>query len=81
MLIGHTAAVTAVAFSPTRSRIVTASADGTAIIWNPRTGCELLTLRGHQDELTTALFTPDGTGIFTASRDGTGILWKAAKWE
>jgi WD40 repeat protein len=80
MLVGHTAAVTAVAFSPTGGRVVTASADGTAIVWNPRTGCELLTLRGHSRELTTALFAPDGSSIFTGSRDGTGILWMAAEW-
>jgi WD40 repeat protein len=80
LLEGHTAAVTAVIFSPTGSRVVTASADSTAKIWDTKTGNEILTLRGHSRELTTVSFAPDGKSILTGSRDGTCILWLATEW-
>ena len=38
MLAGHQGAVTGVAFSPDGALLATASADGTARIWNAATG-------------------------------------------
>ena len=46
-LKGHTGAVTSASFSPDGSRIVTASGDKTAKVWDARTGAEVLTLKGH----------------------------------
>ena len=37
------------AFSPDGTRIVTGSVDGTAKVWDARTGTPLLELKGHTD--------------------------------
>ena len=55
------------AFSPDGTRIVTASDDITARIWDAATGNELTVLRGHEDPVLSAGFSPDGTRIVTAS--------------
>ena len=46
-LKGHSGPVTSAAFSPDGRRVVTASWDDTAKIWDAETGKELLTLKGH----------------------------------
>ena len=64
-------------FSPDGARIVTASGDGTARLWDATTGQELAVLRGHEDEVNSASFSPDGARIVTASDDRTTRLWDA----
>ena len=66
------------AFSPDGARIVTASWDKTARIWDAATGKEIAVLRGHENDVTSAAFSPDGTRIVTASRDKTARIWDAA---
>ena len=46
---GHDDFVNSAAFSPDGSRIVTASSDKTARIWDAATGKEIAVLRGHDD--------------------------------
>src|SRR5262249_40605726 len=72
---GHTGAVNVAAFSPDGSRVVTASADGTARIWNPQTDTEIAVFEGSKDHLFSARFNPDGTGVITASADKTVQIW------
>ena len=48
-LKGHTDAVASASFSPDGSRVVTASGDRTAKVWDAKTGAEVLTLKGHTD--------------------------------
>ena len=71
-LSGHESEVTSAAFSPDGARIVTASWDETARIWDAATGKEITVLRGHESEVTSAAFSPDGARIVTASWDTTG---------
>ena len=67
------------AFSPDGSRIVTASGDKTARIWDAATGKEIAVLRGHDDaSCISAAFSPDGSRIVTASEDNTARIWDAA---
>ena len=65
------------AFSPDGSRIVTASRDNTARLWDAKTGAALATLSGHTDAVTSAAFSPDGSRVVTASEDKTARLWDA----
>ena len=77
-LRGHTACVSAVAFAPDGSRIVTGSYDRTAKVWQAATGKELLTLSGHTSYIRTVAFSPDGLRIVTGSDDKTAKVWDAA---
>ncbi|PYQ64185.1 MAG: hypothetical protein DMF53_08055, partial [Acidobacteria bacterium] len=75
-LTGHTAAVQAASFSPDGTRVVTASYDQTARIWNAATGQPIATLR-HTAAVQAASFSPDGTRVVTASDDKTARVWNA----
>jgi WD40 repeat protein len=77
ILKGHTGAVLSCALSPDGKRVVTASADGTARLWDAATGALLSTLEGHTDGVWSCAFSPDGTRIATASEDTTARLWDA----
>jgi hypothetical protein len=77
-LSGHENAVRSVAFSPDGARIVTASSDNTARIWDAATAKEIAVLRGHERPVFSAVFSPDGARIITASSDNTARIWDAA---
>jgi WD40 repeat protein len=78
MLAGHEDSVLSAAFSPDGSRIVTASADKTARIWDAATGKGIMVLRGHDEIVNSAAFSPDGSRIVTASDDKTARIWDVA---
>ncbi|MEM1252549.1 MAG: AAA-like domain-containing protein [Cyanobacteria bacterium P01_H01_bin.21] len=80
-LKGHTASVTEASFSPTGDRIVTASDDGTARVWDAVTSEQLVELKGHTASVTEASFSPTGDRIVTASDDGTARVWDAVTGE
>jgi len=79
ILYGHGDKVYDVAYSADGSRILTASRDETARVWDARTGREVVLLAGHVNTVTTAVFSPDRAGryILTASWDGTARVWDA----
>jgi len=83
-LNGHTDPVFAAAFSPDGKRIATASADGTARIWDVSTGKELLSVKGSTYGIDSergyvwfAAFSPDGKFLATAGGDGVARIWDA----
>jgi WD40 repeat protein/tRNA A-37 threonylcarbamoyl transferase component Bud32/TPR repeat protein len=78
VITGHTDRVISAAFSPDGGRIVTASDDKTARIWDATTGREMIRLSGHADSLNFAAYSPDGRRIVTASYDKTARIWDAA---
>jgi WD40 repeat protein/serine/threonine protein kinase len=78
VIAGHTDRVNFAAFSPDGRRIVTASHDTTARIWDASTGREILQLRGHTGRVWSAVFSPDGRRVVTASFDDTARIWDAA---
>jgi hypothetical protein len=73
-LIGHTDFVASARFSPDGRRMVTASYDQTARLWDVN-GQPLATLQGHTGPVTSAVFNPDGQRIVTASDDTTARIW------
>ena len=77
VLSGHADQVISAAYSPDGTRIVTASYDETARIWDARTGAQLAVLSGHEGLVLAAAYSPDGTRILTASADKTARIWDA----
>jgi WD40 repeat protein len=61
-------------FSPDGTRILTASSDYTAKLWDLG-GNLLADLNRHRHSVNSAVFSPDGTRILTASSDYTAKLW------
>ncbi|HZL36169.1 MAG TPA: serine/threonine-protein kinase [Tepidisphaeraceae bacterium] len=72
---GHTADVTAVAFSPDAHRGYSASRDGTVKIWDLQSGAEVRTIWGDGVPLEAVSFSPDGTLALSGGPDGIMRLW------
>ena len=79
-LDGHEDDVVSVEVSRDGSRIVTASEDADARIWDARTGETLHVLRGHAATVFDASFSPNGRWIVTAGPTTAG-LWDARTGE
>jgi WD40 repeat protein len=62
-------------FSPDCKTIATGADDGSAAIWNLRSGRLVETFEGHTASLRGAVFSPDGRALYTASSDGSVIAW------
>lgn len=74
-LSGHRGAVSDATFSRDGTLIATAGQDGTARIWDARTGRSLATLTGHRGAISSVDFSPDGRLVATASDDDTARVW------
>ena len=68
--------VSPTSFSPDGRRVLTASGDRTAKIWDAETGQELLTLKS-QSAIRSVAFSPDGKRIVSGSTDKTLKIWDA----
>src|SRR6266511_3388091 len=77
LLNGHSAAVKSAGFSGDGKRVVTASDDNTARIWNAESGKEIAILQGHEGPVPSAAFSGDGKRVVTASNDNTARIWDA----
>jgi WD40 repeat protein len=76
-LLDHQSGVRTAAFSPDGNRVVTASVDGTARVWDKQLAKVLVEL--HQERVINgAAFSPDGNLIVTASEDHTARVWEAS---
>jgi WD40 repeat protein len=63
--------------TPDGKRIVTASVDETARVWDAENGHRLFTFSGRTGYVYDAAFSPDGKRIVTSSSDKTVRLWDA----
>lgn len=75
----HTDAVLSVHFSKGEGtlKLLTASYDNTARLWNAGTGEQIRRFLGHTWWVWDARFSADEKKIVTASQDGTAIVWDA----
>jgi dipeptidyl aminopeptidase/acylaminoacyl peptidase len=62
-------------FSPDGLRVVTASRDNTARVWDAATGEALSEPMAHDGEVHSAQFSADGQRVVTASGDRTARVW------
>ena len=62
-------------FSPDGRRIVTASADKAARVWDAQSGKQLTEKLNHDGEVRSADFSPDGKRIVTISVGRTARIW------
>jgi WD40 repeat protein len=74
---GHTGWITSAVFSPHGRRVLTASFDSTARLWEAESGKLLGSFQGHTGPVDSAVFSPDGRQVLTASLDATARLWEA----
>lgn len=78
----HHRGVARAVFSPDGTRVLTASRDGTARVWDAATGEPISPALRHAAEVGDAVFSPDGLHAVTASDDHTVRLWSlpATAW-
>lgn len=76
-LVGHSGYVRLARFSPDGARLVTASDDGTARVWDAATSAQLgvLTMGAA---VTHVAYSPDGTRIVTVSADRNVTIWSGS---
>src|SRR5207253_9160003 len=76
--LGHSHAVTAVAFSPDGIMLATGSGDRTIKLWDPATGRLLDTLTGHQAHVVALSFSTDGGLLAAACAGHKLVVWELA---
>lgn len=74
----HKGPIEVATFSPDSRRVLTASDDGTAQVWDAASGRPLGPPLRHDEDVLDASFSPDGGRVVTASVDGTARIWEAA---
>ncbi|MCI0536854.1 MAG: protein kinase [Verrucomicrobiales bacterium] len=73
----HEGAIEHSELSSDGSRVVTASSDRTARVWNAETGHPITPPLQHAAAVRYAAFSPDGSRVLTASADHTACVWDA----
>lgn len=79
-LLGHEAAVTSLAFSADKKKLLSGSADKTARVWNladPKFP-ETAKFVGHAAAVSAVAFSADGAQAFSGAADKTLLQWNAA---
>ncbi len=71
----HPYAITSIEFDRDDLRLLTASVDKTAAIWDARSGNLLMSLRGHHFAVTGAAFDASTRRVITTSHDHTVRIW------
>ncbi len=76
VLKGHRDRVWRLAVNASGTRIATGSIDGSARLWDGKTGREIAVLQ-HKNVIFNVRFSPDDRYVVTASGDGTAGVWDA----
>ncbi|EPX63244.1 High-affnity carbon uptake protein Hat/HatR [Cystobacter fuscus DSM 2262] len=77
ILTGHSAEIYSARFSADGTRVLTASADGTARLWRADGTGTPIVFSANEESVNSAVFSPDESHILTASDDGIVRLWRA----
>jgi WD40 repeat protein len=84
VLLGHTGPVYSVAFTRDGKRVVSASMDGTARVWDTASGSEIASFAGHNACVYCAVVLPDGKRVLSGS-SGLDVNvpadWSVCLWE
>ena len=72
---GHTSMVTACAWAPGGSTLVTTSGDMTARVWSAGDWSCLRTLTAHTSVVMACAWAPDGSAFATVSYDNKVLIW------
>ncbi len=75
--LAHSARIRHACWSPDGKAVATASADGSAAIWDAQTGSRRHTL-AHGSPVNWVAYRPDGKSVVTAAEDATVRLWETA---
>jgi WD40 repeat protein len=77
LLWAHSGSVHSLHFSADSSRLLSAGADGSALVWAVPDGEVIAAIEGQPDDLVSARFSSDGGRVVTASRDKGAKIWSA----
>jgi WD40 repeat protein/serine/threonine protein kinase len=69
--------LTGVCFSPDGTRLASGLLDGAVLLWDARTGRQLLELKGNDVTASSVALSPDGRSLASGSFDGTVRIWDA----
>jgi WD40 repeat protein len=74
-IIGHTAWISALSFSPTSSLLASGASDSRICLWDPETHAWRANIGEHDGTVHDIGFSPTGELLISASADGTVRLW------
>jgi WD40 repeat protein len=74
-MLGHTAGIGELVFSPDGHKALSCSADGTIRLWEIDTGEQLRTLLGHRGAVQSVVFSRDGRRALSSGNDATVRYW------
>ncbi len=78
-LVGHEAAITALAFNASANRLISGSADKTARVWNlDANGAELFKQTNHPGPVVTVAISDDGQSAFSSAGENIVHHWQVA---
>jgi WD40 repeat protein/serine/threonine protein kinase len=75
---GHTDTITSIEYSADGTRLLTASADRSIILWDVATQTQIRRFIGHINVIWSATFSPAETNVLSGSEDTSMILWDVA---
>jgi WD40 repeat protein/serine/threonine protein kinase len=80
-LVGHSAVVWSLAFTPDGTRLASASRDMTVRLWDTASRKEVLPLQGFAAEVLGIAFSPDGRRLVTTDQAGFVKIWEIVGYD